>query len=66
VLMGIELVIDMSAINFDMTFTKFLKFGEKQFKFNSNMNKKKSNNILNLSLNSKHSYIIKLNKKINK
>jgi hypothetical protein len=40
VLMGIELVIDMSAISFKMTFTKSLRFGEKQFKFNSNMNKK--------------------------
>jgi hypothetical protein len=38
--MGIELVIDMSAINYDMTFAKFLGFGEKQFEFNSNMNKK--------------------------
>jgi hypothetical protein len=28
--MGIELVIDMSAINYDMTFAKFLGFGEKQ------------------------------------
>jgi hypothetical protein len=32
--MGVELVIDMSAINFDMTFAKLLCFGKKQFEFN--------------------------------
>jgi hypothetical protein len=31
--MGIELVIDMSAINFDMTFFEFLKLRGKQFEF---------------------------------
>jgi hypothetical protein len=31
--MGIELVIDMSAINFDMTFVDFLKLRGKQFEF---------------------------------
>jgi hypothetical protein len=38
--MGIELVIHVSAINFDTTFAKFVGFGEKQFEFNSNMNNK--------------------------
>jgi hypothetical protein len=33
--MRIELVIDMSAINFDITFAKFSGFGEKQFEFKS-------------------------------
>jgi hypothetical protein len=66
VLMRIELVINSSAINFDMSFAKFLGFGEKQFKFNSNMNNKKSNNNLNWNLNSKHSYTIKENRKIHK
>jgi hypothetical protein len=57
--MRIDLVIGISAINFDMTYDKFLGFGEKQFKFSSYMNKKNSNNNLNFSSNSKHSYIIK-------
>jgi hypothetical protein len=63
---GIELVIDMSAMNFDMTFAKFLGFGEKQFNFNSNMYKKNSNNNLNSSLNYKHSYIKRIENLINK
>jgi hypothetical protein len=46
--MGIELVMGISAMKFDMTFAKFLGFWEKQFKFNSNINKEKSNNNLNL------------------
>jgi hypothetical protein len=41
--MEIELVIGMSAMNFDMTFTKFFGFSEKLFEFNSNMNNKNSN-----------------------
>jgi hypothetical protein len=36
--MGIELVIGISAMNFDMTFAKFLGFWEMSFEFNSNMN----------------------------
>jgi hypothetical protein len=51
--MGIELVISISAMNFDMTFAKFLGFWEKLFEFNSNINNKNSNNNLNWNLNSK-------------
>jgi hypothetical protein len=51
--MGIELAIGISAMNFDMTFAKFLGFWEKLFEFNSNMNNRNSNNNLNWNLNSK-------------
>jgi hypothetical protein len=50
--MGIELVIGISAMNFDMTFAKFLGFWEKLFKFNSNVNNRNSNNNFNWNLNS--------------
>jgi hypothetical protein len=51
--MGIELVIGISAMNFDMTFAKFLRFWEKLFELSSHMNNRNSNNNLNWNLNSK-------------
>jgi hypothetical protein len=51
--MGIELVIGISAMNFDMTFARLLGFWEKLFEFNSNMNSRNLNNNLNWNLNSK-------------
>jgi hypothetical protein len=44
---GIELVIDVSATNFNMTFVELLCFRVKQFEFSSNMNSMNSNNNLN-------------------
>jgi hypothetical protein len=41
---GIELVINISAIDFNMNFIKFPCFEKKQFEFNSNMNDINSNN----------------------
>jgi hypothetical protein len=41
---GIELVINISAIDFNMNFIKFPRFEKKQFEFNSNMNDINSNN----------------------
>jgi hypothetical protein len=61
--MGIELVINPSEINFDMTFTKILVFGEELFEFESNMNNRKSNSNWNWNLNSKQYYTIKENRK---
>jgi hypothetical protein len=50
--MGIELVIDMSAINFDMTFVDFLKLRGRQFEFIIPKLKESNPNIIDLEFKS--------------